>query len=504
MAAEAEDQRLAEEREAAERNAAEAKRVANAAEAKRVANAAAAKRVANAAEAKRVANAAEAKKVANAAEAARITAAQAVADAEAEAEAARIAAAQATVETEAQGRVRVQARKIEISRLKEEIAQYAYVASIKDNEKLKQAYITLTGLPSPTQADLTAFKEMLDAYIKSSNDIKKTALFFINVYTSDTYGKMLGQTEKIQTKPRVDVASGINAISTIADSIRTQEQIGKSGGKTENITKIIEYLDSESIIEGINADIAKFKNDKTRIFLVKIKDILNDIIRNLILDLKTNLINHTSGSAYRKKYSIAQSGGFRESTKSSKASHLCDLMLTSILLKLDGPEFNYQALIDKAGKTLDDIGQCDLILEMLNHLIDEHCLIKKTDGYNFSSVYIDIPQARALVEAFNKNFNDKEKQKFFEISGGVFNYKIPDEHQTLLGKHPFFLVGTPREADQETPLYGVIDDEIMLTMEERSVLEEDGIPIGAILFLYIVCFRKNEGHDPLGLCSSTK
>jgi hypothetical protein len=115
---------------------------------------------------------------------------------------------------------------------------------------------------------------------------------------------------------------------------------------------------------------------------------------------------------------------------------------------------------------------------------------------------MDVSQARALVEAFNNNFTDTEKQKFMSISSGIFNYKVPDEHQTLLGKHPFFLVGTPRKAE-DTPLYGVLDEELTLTMEERVVLEEDAIPIGAILFLYIVCFRETEGHDPLGLYSSS-
>jgi len=218
----------------------------------------------------------------------------------------------------------------------------------------------------------------------------------------------------------------------------------------------------------------------------EVKKIIKDKIKPIIFAIASE--GHT------------QSGGFRNP---SKASNLCDLMLTSILLELDGPDFNYQGLIDKAGKTLDDIGQCDLILEMLNHLIDEHCLIKKTDGYNFSSVYMDVSQARALVEAFNNNFTDTEKQKFMSISSGIFNYKVPDEHQTLLGKHPFFLVGTPRKAE-DTPLYGVLDEELTLTMEERVVLEEDAIPIGAILFLYIVCFRENEGHDPWGLRPSTK
>jgi hypothetical protein len=233
-----------------------------------------------------------------------------------------------------------------------------------------------------------------------------------------------------------------------------------------------------------------FKNESTRqeitkmyyVFLNNFKKYFNNLIEDpKFLETK-----------------IEQLGGALISAmahKESKASRLCDLMLTSILLKLDGPEFNYQDLINKGGKVLDDIGQCELILEMLNNLVDEHCLIKKNDGYTFSSVYIEFEQARALVEAFNTHFTDKEKEKFYSISSGFFNYKVPDEHQTLLGKHPFFLIGRP--SSEEVPLYGVIDEEITLTMEERAVLEEDAIPIGAIIFLYIVCFREYEGQDCL-------
>jgi hypothetical protein len=48
-------------------------------------------------------------------------------------------------------------------------------------------------------------------------------------------------------------------------------------------------------------------------------------------------------------------------------------------------------------------------------------------------------------------------------------------------------VGKPSE--EQTPLYGVIDDEIFITNDERKTLEENTMPLGAILFLYIVCFK---------------
>jgi hypothetical protein len=169
--------------------------------------------------------------------------------------------------------------------------------------------------------------------------------------------------------------------------------------------------------------------------------------------------------------------------KPHRAETVCELSLASLMLRLEPSD----ALTAKANKTLDDIGQCDLILDMLNQLVDEQCLIKRQNGYTFSAVYMDITQAKALVKSFNKHFNKEDKERFYAIKNGLFNYKVPDEHQTLLGKHPFFLIGTPSE---ETPLYGVIDDEIILTTDERTILEEGSIPLMGILFLYLVCFKR--------------
>jgi hypothetical protein len=172
-------------------------------------------------------------------------------------------------------------------------------------------------------------------------------------------------------------------------------------------------------------------------------------------------------------------------TGGANTSNLCDTLLTTILLELsENEEFNSQQLIDKAIQTLDDIGQYDLILEVLNHLIDEQCLIKRREGYTFSTVYIDTETAKALVQSFNSRFNSKEKEMFKTIGRqGLFSYEVPEEYQNLLGTHPFFLVGTPTE---DTSLHGVIDDEIFLTNEERAVLEESSMPLGGILFLYVI------------------
>jgi hypothetical protein len=37
-----------------------------------------------------------------------------------------------------------------------------------------------------------------------------------------------------------------------------------------------------------------------------------------------------------------------------------------------------------------------------------------------------------------------------------------------------------------------VDDDIDLTKEERVLLEKDGIPLGALMFLYFVCLDESK------------
>jgi hypothetical protein len=379
--------------------------------------------------------------------------------------------------------------KDEVSSVKDELKKYDYITTIPDDIGLKTAYTSLLKIESPTKANLAAFIKSLEEYIKNSEHIKDKSIFLINIITTADFGKMLNELtlSKGRTTTRtIGAPITINNINKdLIGSLKGTPSKSRVPIPKTDIPNIIKYfnklLEGDNLKNRIEKAISDgFTSNKAIQFFNAIKIPLTIKIRGLIGELITLLTPRTH----------VQSGG----SNVSKEAHLCDLMLSSILLKLDSPDFNHKSLIDKAGKVLDDIGQCDLVLDMLNHLVDEHCLINKTNGYVFSSVYMDIPQARALVEAFNNNFTDKEKQNFYEISSGIFNYKVPDEHQIFLGKHPFFLVGNGGE-EEETPLYGVIDDELTLTKDERAVLEEDGVPIGAILFLYIVCFREYENHE---------
>ena len=76
------------------------------------------------------------------------------------------------------------------------------------------------------------------------------------------------------------------------------------------------------------------------------------------------------------------------------------------------------------------------------------------------------------------------------LSKPVTIHKRPDEFQDLLGDSPYFLNGNPEDAET-TVLKGIDGEDIELTREERSILEKGEIPMGVVLFLYLVLTVNN-------------
>jgi hypothetical protein len=77
---------------------------------------------------------------------------------------------------------------------------------------------------------------------------------------------------------------------------------------------------------------------------------------------------------------------------------------------------------------------------------------------------------------------------------GSFHASAPEEFEEVLGKGPFCLIGDEGKGKgkKETPLHGVSDEyEVVLEEKERNVLEDNGgIPLGGVIFLYLVCLNE--------------
>ena len=104
-------------------------------------------------------------------------------------------------------------------------------------------------------------------------------------------------------------------------------------------------------------------------------------------------------------------------------------------------------------------------------------------------------KANALIESYNEVFDKSDSQMFKTLgTPGSFHASAPEEFEEVLGKGPFCLVlgESKGESKEETPLHGVSDEyEVVLEEKERKVLEDNGgIPLGGVIFLYLVCLNE--------------
>jgi chromosome segregation ATPase len=209
----------------------------------------------------------------------------------------------------------------------------------------------------------------------------------------------------------------------------------------------------------------------------------------------------------------ANKGGGRSPTASNPPpKNLCELMLTLLFLqaKQSYPHFNPQEFLDKAGATLDDLGQCPLVLKVLNDLLDaatdahQSNDINGLDFYNLNKAHT-IENANILANAFNSRFNNDEKQILASMAKPMTFYsQAPEEYEPIMGSTPYFLSGRPSNQQDEVELYGLDPEDsqapISLTKEERRALEQEGqgVSLGALYFLYLQCLRDLEesGETP--------
>ena len=154
-----------------------------------------------------------------------------------------------------------------------------------------------------------------------------------------------------------------------------------------------------------------------------------------------------------------------------------------------------QDLVNKAGKALDSIGQYELVLTILQGVM-EHTNTNIQDGYTYVNLgSMKKEKANALIESYNEVFDKSDSQMFKTLgTPGSFHASAPEEFEEVLGKGPFCLVLAKGkgESKEETPLHGVSDEyEVVLEEKERKVLEDNGgIPLGGVIFLYLVCLNE--------------
>ena len=212
-----------------------------------------------------------------------------------------------------------------------------------------------------------------------------------------------------------------------------------------------------------------------------------------------------------------QAGGKRKATPEQKVKALfntkydntetkiyCDTMLTLLLidLKRQMDDFNVDKFLKKVGTTISDVkGVCPAVFHVLKLLVDQGSEQVVEEG-----VYIFSPQQplgyaddtlASLEQKFTVVFDDKEKNAFENITPIRFYRRTPQEYRGLLGDCPYFITGHSKEEEAElrgveTELY---EEPVYMTADEKRLMMQGGIPMGALMALYFIALAKEEKSD---------
>jgi hypothetical protein len=195
-----------------------------------------------------------------------------------------------------------------------------------------------------------------------------------------------------------------------------------------------------------------------------------------------------------------QTGGFVQESYINMNT-FCESMLTVLMAKAsENKSFDLKTFMKKAGKLLDELGnsaKTDLVLNEINHIIDASLdQIVPDEGYVFSKVLTKNQTfVTVLEEVYERTFTSEEKKILESLAPQItYHSHTPEIYQELLGTSPYFLSHGTANLDDEVILQGVegFDEPLYMTPDERKEVEHGGIPLGALLFIYLACIKDRE------------
>ena len=318
------------------------------------------------------------------------------------------------------------------------------------------------------------------------------------------------RSEAVQRAQQTEIEELARQSSELATELEAARAAAGQAGATANsstgeinrLSKRIKQLDEESLYK--NRLISHLEEEAHELHtLAKPKSVFNRLYpKNPLISRDRSPAWKPSGSPseYTGRAAMGVSGA---SGGGKKKKSFCEVMLTLLLLELsENEEFNTEVFLKKAGTTLDELGQCPLVLRALAEIMDETLSQEvPEDGYMYSPTNVtNTAFAEQLESAYANNFTQAEKKALLHSAPPIIYYsKSPEEFEGILGNRPYFLNGANAQPGEDIRLRGVnMDDDedpVMMTGEERELVEKGGVPLGTILFLYLTCLKDHEEEE---------
>jgi hypothetical protein len=213
-------------------------------------------------------------------------------------------------------------------------------------------------------------------------------------------------------------------------------------------------------------------------------NLTKDSLKDYVLTENKTLLMNTPGYATPRNYPYV-----RMMRGGSRKDRFCSTLLTLFMIEADKtPDFDYETFMEKVDEALENLGQNDLVLEELRKLVDA-CLKQSIpdDGYLFMpSSGQNQEFAKALKNIYYTEFTIVERDALKSIAPNIiYHPEAPQEFQEILGTHGTYFLNRGGAQEEEVPFHG-LDDDIVVNSDERKILDEGGIPAGAILVLYLI------------------
>lgn len=327
------------------------------------------------------------------------------------------------------------------------------------------------------------------------------------------------RSEAVQRAQQTEIEELARQSSELATELEAARAAAGQAGATANsstgeinrLSKRIKQLDEESLYK--NRLISHLEEEAHELHtLAKPKSVFNRLYpKNPLISRDRSPAWKPSGSpseytgraamGVSGSRGVGQKGGVQKGSAPKKS--FCEVMLTLLLLELsENEEFNAEVFLKKAGTTLDELGQCPLVLRALAEIMDETLSQEvPEDGYMYSPTNVtNTAFAEQLESAYANNFTQAEKKALLHSAPPIIYYsKSPEEFEGILGNRPYFLNGANAQPGEDVRLRGVnMDDDedpVMMTGEERELVEKGGVPLGTILFLYLTCLKDHEEEE---------
>lgn len=184
----------------------------------------------------------------------------------------------------------------------------------------------------------------------------------------------------------------------------------------------------------------------------------------------------------------------------------CDTVLTLLLIDMKRKMYDFDAnkFMKKLGTSLGNTKPCPVVFHILKVILDEGMKqVIDSNAYIFSpqkSLNYTEDTFQNLEQRYAETFDDSEKEAFENMTPIRYYHRTPEEFRDLLGDSPYILSGHSEDAEPElrgVDVDGLYDEPLRMTADEKNLLTCGGIPLGAIIFMYITAVAKNKRSDLL-------